>query len=147
MIETPPRGGNFGGVRDAFGDPRGAWRCAQIRENQSQQPNSREQEHFQGISRLWRLRFCSEGSESELGRQIAGGDTRISPSPNREHSREGTGNDQGAEQAQRNEPSKWCGRLVRDRLSACVGLLSEQRTSRLIQIHGQKFCPLGARQG
>ena len=41
MAETPPHGVDFGGAGDAFADPRGAWRCGQIRANQSPRANSR----------------------------------------------------------------------------------------------------------
>ena len=54
---------------------------------------------------IFRVFRVSEGSlhgsgspESEVGRQVGAGETRISPHPNREPNREGAGNDQGKEQ-------------------------------------------------
>jgi hypothetical protein len=79
---------------DRVSDPPGRWRCAQIRANPSPEPNSREQGNF----RVFRVSggFHSHGMRA---RELGGTPNRatrdaISPHPNREPNREGSGNDQ-----------------------------------------------------
>lgn len=98
-VETTPCCADFGSGRDAVADPkvRGGVRRLVRTRLQNRIPVNRE------VFRVFRVSDASlHGSvapQSEAGRQIRGGEMRISPHRNREPNREGAGNDQGKEQA------------------------------------------------